>query len=452
MIDKRLVAALLLSTLAAPPVSRAERANPRPGASLRAADLLTLKKRFGRFSDSLPDVSQLGMGKILAYEENRFFVFVMGNGGAVLRRVVFLKPATFVVDDQVCGPARWRLHASKAPDVKGRRVQIAEGDARILCEALLPKDAAVTTSRGGDHVVEVAPRGKTDEVRFLHVLHVGGKDSPVPKWDLSAKAGVLRVKVAAGGRTCELTLPPGPARTGTIAVAGADGKAILEKRLLPAGILPHGEKGVAMLERWDRPYRHGRRPGWGTGRPATELIKAVEAGTIRPGRAIVLGCGTGTNPVYLARKGFDVTAVDLAPAALIHAEAKARKAGVRVRWLVADVLAMPPLKPFDFLFDRGCYHHVRRYNAAGFVEMARRLTHPGSQFLILAGSAKETRRYGPPRVKESEIRGDFSALFDFQHLRDIRFDTRNPGGKGPMAWSILLRRKDETKPSSKKPL
>jgi SAM-dependent methyltransferase len=176
---------------------------------------------------------------------------------------------------------------------------------------------------------------------------------------------------------------------------------------------------------------------------ATELKKAVEDGTIRPGRAVVLGCGLGTNAIDLAGKGFDVTAIDVAPTALSRAEARARKAGVRVRWLVADVLAPPKLEPFDFLFDRGCYHHVRGINAAAFVEMARRLSHAGSRLLILAGSARGPRRGGPPRIKESEIRGDFSESFDFQHLREIRFDSRDLNRKGAPAWSVLLRRKDE---------
>jgi hypothetical protein len=134
-----------------------------------------------------------------------------------------------------------------------------------------------------------------------------------------------------------------------------------------------------------------------------------------------------------------------AATAVTRAEAGARKAGVRVRWLVADVLAPPKLEPFDFLFDRGCYHHVRRVNAAGFVDVARRLSHAGSRFLILAGSANETRRGGPPRIKESEIRGDFSESLDFQHLREIRFDSRDPNRKGALAWSALLRRRDEKK-------
>jgi len=62
-------------------------------------------------------------------------------------------------------------------------------------------------------------------------------------------------------------------------------------------------------------------------------------------------------------------------------------------------------------------------------------------FLGLAGNANEAGRGGPPRVKEEELRGDFSESFDFEWLRETRFDPCNAVTKGALAWSALLRRK-----------
>jgi len=42
-------------------------------------------------------------------------------------------------------------------------------------------------------------------------------------------------------------------------------------------------------------------PGWDAGRVANQLKKAVEEGKVKPGKALVLGCGTGTNAVFLAQ-------------------------------------------------------------------------------------------------------------------------------------------------------
>jgi len=258
-----------------------------------------------------------------------------------------------------------------------------------------------------------------------------------------SKSAPLDMSVSCGKVSFKLTLPAGPEAPGTIAVseAGDNGKVLLPQRILPSGILPHGPKGVRLLDRWDSVYRGKRRPPWDTGRVAVELKKVVEDGTIKPGRAIVLGCGTGTNSIYLASKGFDVTGIDIAPTALAKAQAKSDKAKVKVRWMLVDVTAVPELKPFDFIFDRGCYHGVRRGNARGFVKSARALSRGGTKFLILAGNANEKRHYGPPRVKEKDIRSDFSKAFDFKWLKEMRFGPDGQKGKGPLMWSILLVRK-----------
>src|SRR5262249_44366923 len=158
------------------------------------------------------------------------------------------------------------------------------------------------------------------------------------------------------------------AGAGEIEVLRNDGKSALERRFFPAGILPDGQEGLKLLELWDASYRGGNRPFWDAGKPSGELRRVVEQGIVPPGSAVDLGCGTGTDAIYLASKGFDVTAIDIAPTALSRAREKAEQAGVKVRWLLASVLAPPQLSPFDFIFDRGCYHEVRFDNARAYVE------------------------------------------------------------------------------------
>jgi methyl halide transferase len=196
------------------------------------------------------------------------------------------------------------------------------------------------------------------------------------------------------------------------------------------------------VERWDARYRGDQRPSWDTGRPSTELQRMVEQGILQPGRVVELGCGTGVNAVYLASQGFDVTAIDLSPTALEGARQRAQEAGVTVNWIHADVLNPPALGSFDLVFDRGCYHGVRRIDAAGYVETVKTLIRPGGRVLILAGNANQPKPHsGPPRVTETELVSDFAEAFDFEHLREIRFDTANPDVSGAWAWSLLLRRK-----------
>jgi SAM-dependent methyltransferase len=258
---------------------------------------------------------------------------------------------------------------------------------------------------------------------------------------------VCNVVVTGNDRTFRLVLPFDLGQAARISIESTDGETVLPRRRLPAGVMPYGPEGSRLVERWDSRYRGDSRPGWDKGFPSSHLKAAVEGGGIKPGRAVVLGCGTGTNAIYLAEQGFDVTAIDIAPTALNLAQEKAEKADVKVRWLLADVLAPPTdLEPFDFIFDRGCYHGVRRNNAKGYVKTLKRLSRPGTQVLILAGNANEERHYGPPRVKEEELRGDFSSAFDFARLDTVRFDSADPDQQGALAWSILLRRKAEEEP------
>lgn len=431
------VVTVALLALSAPAARAAEPAT----AGLKTADLLELARRFAKFNDKLPEPARLGLERIIAFEEHRHFVCATGEmrsaGGKPVgvRRIIFVKPATFVVDDRFAAgrPGRWLLESPTAAKIDGRVATIGKGDARIVCRVLLPAAAGVRSisqvrgfSRPGRQLVEVTAAG-----RLVTLLHVG--KGPPATCKTAEKDGVVRLTLAAGGRTCELALPDGPGQ-GTIAVTEG-GKKLLPERLLAAGIMPHGPKGVRMIERWDGAYRGKGRAPWDTGRPEAKLVEAVKDGTIKPGRVVVLGCGTGTNAIYLATKGFDVTALDVAPTALTIARRKAAKAKVTVRWLVADVLAPPALKPFDFIFDRGCYHGVRRGNAAGYVKTADTLARPGTLMLILAGNANEPRHYGPPRVDETQLVGDFAKTWDIVHLREVR------RAGGPWFWAALLRRR-----------
>jgi SAM-dependent methyltransferase len=85
------------------------------------------------------------------------------------------------------------------------------------------------------------------------------------------------------------------------------------------------------------------------------LQAVVEAHHIRPGKALEIGCGTGTNAIWLAGKGFEVTGLDLSMIAI--AKAKVSAAGVHCQLKVGDFLVEPVAgAPIDFVYDRGCLH------------------------------------------------------------------------------------------------
>jgi SAM-dependent methyltransferase len=195
---------------------------------------------------------------------------------------------------------------------------------------------------------------------------------------------------------------------------------------------------------WDERYAKGETP-WDTGQPSSELRRVLPEISLRPCRALELGCGSGTTAVWLAQQGFDVTALDLSPLAVERARRRAEAAGARVRFLTADVLRPPEnlAGSFDFFFDRGCYHVVRRENVGAYLETLRRLTHPGTLGLVLAGNAREPHDPGPPVVTEEEIRSELGLLFEVVRLREFRFDQVEGVGIHFLGWSCLLRRREE---------
>jgi SAM-dependent methyltransferase len=204
---------------------------------------------------------------------------------------------------------------------------------------------------------------------------------------------------------------------------------------------------VSEAIRWNERYEKGDTP-WETGQPSSELQRVVGAVPIRPCRALELGCGTGSNAVWLAQQGFDVTAVDFSPLAIEQARQRAGASGASIRFLTADVLHPPPelAGPFDFFFDRGCYHVVRREDVAAYLETLRRLTRSGTQGLVLAGNAREPHEPGPPVVSEEQIRTELGFLFDIVQLREFRFDQVESVGMRFLGWSCLLRRRVEVEP------
>jgi len=371
-----------------------------------------------------------GPDDLQAYEEHWLFVYALaarsGDSAAkdtaadapgtpswsVSRRVLLVRPSLLVVEDCLRVPGArqlevpWTVRCPKPTDETDWPARISTAGGDLLWRSVHPVGPPV---QSGSHqagqdgaVLELSAAALERSARFVQAFSLdrsepGQPPPPGARYTMRAGRDATRLVILIADRQYAVNWPAEPRQPGRIAVREKE-EQLLPERLLPAGILPHGPEGMRLMERWDGSYR-GRRAGWDVGRPSSELRDAVERGVLRPCRVVELGCGTGTNAIYLAQKGFDVTAIDIAPTALRLAEEKARQAGVSVCWVLANVVRPPRLEPFELVFDRGCYHGVRRQNAAGYVQALKQLTRPGARVLILAGRrisirAKPTRR-GP---------------------------------------------------------
>lgn len=189
---------------------------------------------------------------------------------------------------------------------------------------------------------------------------------------------------------------------------------------------------------WNEHYASGYMP-WDSDEPDRALVATVEAGTIRAGRTLEVGCGTGTNALWLAAHGFDVLGVDVSPRAIDRARAKMGDGASACRFEVLDFLKDPLEGPFDFVFDRGCFHvfdspEVR----ARFAALVAGVLAPGGLWLSLIGSTEGAPRdTGPPRRSARDVASAVEPALEIVQLRSIHFDPDLE--MPPAAWLCLSR-------------
>nr|BAL58283.1 methyltransferase type 11 [uncultured Chloroflexota bacterium] len=135
----------------------------------------------------------------------------------------------------------------------------------------------------------------------------------------------------------------------------------------------------AMLHRLSFHFWYYFRPPWDKGISPPELLEFIARHP--PGRAIDLGCGSGTNVITLARHGWQVTGVDFAPRAIALARRKLRQASLQAELHVADVTRLEGVDgPFDLALDVGCFHGVLDRRA--YLHQLQRILRPGAHWLL----------------------------------------------------------------------
>lgn len=128
-------------------------------------------------------------------------------------------------------------------------------------------------------------------------------------------------------------------------------------------------------------YWYFGQPPWDTGISPPELLEFIQ--NHKPGRAIDIGCGTGTNVITLANAGWDVVGVDFAPRAIKLARQKAGQAGVQAEFLVKDVTTLDGFHgPFDLALDLGCFHGISPKGRAKYLHQLHRILGPGGFWLM----------------------------------------------------------------------
>lgn len=189
-----------------------------------------------------------------------------------------------------------------------------------------------------------------------------------------------------------------------------------------------GRGTIGPVRRWtyDTMYRLGVAP-YDSRRPCQQLVELIDSGRVAPCRALEIACGTGTNAMFLAERGFEVTAFDYSTQGIAVARARAAERGLEVDWRVDDATTMDRIEgEFGLIVDCGSLSDIgRARRKKAWAQMERRLA-PGGRFFHW-GFEHEPRWYAPwtlpfagMSLRFDEIREQFGADWEIEELAVVR--------------------------------
>ena len=222
--------------------------------------------------------------------------------------------------------------------------------------------------------------------------------------------------------------------------------------MTPADAHQHHEHGDARpanpntgQDFWDERYRSSTAL-W-SGDPNPQLI--AEAADLAPGRALDAGCGEGADAIWLADRGWVVTAVDISTVALARSATHAAAAGAvvaqRVTWLHADLVEWTPEAAAHDLVSAQ-FLHLPTPSREPLVRGLAASVAPGGSLLIVGHHPSDLETTAK-RPRSSELlftAADITALLDDREWRIVVSDARprvttDPDGRPVTVHDTVLR-------------
>lgn len=186
---------------------------------------------------------------------------------------------------------------------------------------------------------------------------------------------------------------------------------------------------------WDEKYMSPSIP-WEANIPEPYLVSIIDSGiTIMPKTALDIGCGMGTNSIFLAERGFEVTAVDLSKVAIDAARVRARNAGQKVSFLNKNFLEFEKDAKFGFILDRRVFHFFDPEERPIYVEKVFQLLEDKGKFLLIVSSNFELgdNRYHFTKEQLEEIFRKFKFFsVELIELKDHM--------ERPKSWAVIMKK------------
>lgn len=149
------------------------------------------------------------------------------------------------------------------------------------------------------------------------------------------------------------------------------------------------------------------KPGavWTSTTPPEELVELVDSGKIKPCKVLDVGCGEGFYSIYLAKKGFEVTGIDLSENAIKLAKQNAENEGFKINFVAMDIADIEKLnKKFDFILEWAILHHISHEKRKKYIENLSKLLNKNGKCLSVSFNIND-RKAGKGE-KSKEVTGD----------------------------------------------
>jgi SAM-dependent methyltransferase len=131
------------------------------------------------------------------------------------------------------------------------------------------------------------------------------------------------------------------------------------------------------------------------------IALVAEVATLKAGRVLDVGCGEGAGAVWLARHGWDVTALEVSRVALTRAAGHAHDAGVTVRWVHGE-LARAELLPGSFDLVSAQYPALLRTPDAAAEHALLAAVAPGGVLLLVHHAGMDTQQAADSRFDPAD--------------------------------------------------
>jgi len=169
-----------------------------------------------------------------------------------------------------------------------------------------------------------------------------------------------------------------------------------------------------------------QQPRWDTGISPPELIQFLHSHST--GKALDIGCGTGTNCITLAQNGWAVLGVDFVPKAITIARKKASLFNVTVDFRIHEIIQFMNIceDKFDLILDIGCFHSLTPNKKLAYKQNLPRLLNSSGTFLLYSFLLENNKK--PFGISEQDIDSIARILHLDQRINGL--DSRNK----PSVW------------------